>query len=515
MFRGDLEHSFRVPASLEGLAHDHGASARSGRIELGDWQTPVELADAVMGLVAGIEPGARAVLEPTCGRGAFLVAARRALPAARLVGYELRHEYVTGAREALVGTGACVEEADFFETSWESVLEALPEPFVVVGNPPWVTSATLGVLAGTNAPVRSNFKKHGGLDALTGKSNFDISEWMIRRLVEAARGRRFTLAMLCKASVARRLIERAAAERWPFAGSVRAVDARAHFSAAVSAVLLVLEGKMASTAPGDEPDWALYSSLGASVPSSRLGVRAGRAVRDLEAQRRTEPLEAQRRTEPLEAGKARAAAWRSGVKHDLARVMELTRSGDGLANGLGERVEVEQAHVYPLLKSSDLANERGGVERYLLVTQTGLGADTTALRASAPRAWQYLERHRAAFDARKSRIYRGQPPFAMFGIGPYSFAPYKVAISGLHKRLRFRVVGPRDGRPVLLDDTSYFLPCDDEAAACRCAELLGSELAREFFEARVFWDDKRPVSKALLGSLSLEALAERLGVAAE
>lgn len=491
-----------MPASLPALAPDPGAPSRAGRVELGDWQTPADLAAGVMGLVTSLEPGARAVLEPTCGKGAFLVAARQALPTARLVGYELRRDYVAGAREALAGSGACVEEADFFEMPWESVLDALPEPFVVVGNPPWVTSATLGALSGKNAPRKSNFKGHAGLDALTGKSNFDISEWMIRRLVEAARGRRFTLAMLCKASVARRLIERASAERWPLAGSVRAVDARVHFSAAVSAVLLMLRGEAATDASVREPDWALYSSLGASVPSSRLGVRSGRAVRDLEAQRRTEPLE---------AGSARVAEWRSGVKHDLARVMELTRGCGGLENGLGERVEVEDAHVYPLLKSSDLAHERGGAERYLLVTQTGLGADTTALRASAPLVWRYLERHRAAFEARKSRIYRGQPPFAMFGIGPYSFAPYKVAISGLHKRLRFRVVGPRDGRPVLLDDTSYFLPCDDEATARRLAELLGSELASEFFEARVFWDDKRPVSKALLGSLSLEALAEQLG----
>ena len=490
-----------MPASLPGLARNRGAPSRAGRVELGDWQTPAELAAGVMELVANLEPGARAVLEPTCGKGAFLVAARQALPTAGLVGYELRPEYVGAAREALAGS-ARVEEADFFETPWEAVLDALPEPFVVVGNPPWVTSATLGLLSGTNAPVKSNFKRHAGLDALTGKSNFDISEWMIRRLVEAARGRRFTLAMLCKASVARRLIERASAERWPLTGSVRAVDARVHFSAAVSAVLLVLRGEAATDASVREPDWALYSSLGANVPSSRLGVRGGRAVRDLEAQRRTEPLE---------AGPVRGVEWRSGVKHDLARVMELTRCRGGLENGLGEPVEVEDAHVYPLLKSSDLAHERGGAERYLLVTQTGLGVDTTELAASAPLAWRYLERHRAAFEARKSRIYRGQPPFAMFGIGPYSFAPYKVAISGLHKRLRFRVVGPRDGRPVLLDDTSYFLPCDDEATARRLAELLGSERAREFFEARVFWDDKRPVSKALLGSLSLEALAEELG----
>jgi len=502
MFRGDLEHNSVVPASLPAQPKDPSGVARRRRVELGDWQTPAGLAAGVIGVVAGLEPEPRAVLEPTCGQGGFLVAAGRAFPGARLVGYELSAEYAADARNALGGSGAQVEVADFFETDWGAVVSGLPEPLVIVGNPPWVTSATLGVLSGTNLPAKSNFKGATGFDALTGKSNFDISEWMIRRLVESARGRRFTLAMLCKASVARRLIERASVERWDVSGSVRAVDAHTHFAAAVSAVLVVLRGNAHVSAAVTEPRWDSYASLGASAPSSRMGVASGRAVRDLDAQQRTKLLEAGAADD--------ARVWRSGIKHDLARVMELTQRGNALENGLGERVEVERSHVYPLLKGSDLGTERARAPRYVLVTQAALGADTAALAESAPLAWRYLERHRAAFEARKSRIYRGQPPYAMFGVGPYSFAPYKVAISGLHKRLAFRVVGPRDGRPVLLDDTSYFLPFDDEATARDVAELLGTERAREFFEARVFWDDKRPINKALLSALSLEALAERI-----
>ena len=45
--------------------------------------------------------------------------------------------------------------------------------------------------------------------------------------------------------------------------------------------------------------------------------------------------------------------------------------------------------------------------------------------------WSYLQAHGARFARRKSSIYHGQPPFALFGIGPYSFAPFKVAILNL------------------------------------------------------------------------------------
>ena len=46
---------------------------------------------------------------------------------------------------------------------------------------------------------------------------------------------------------------------------------------------------------------------------------------------------------------------------------------------------------------------------------------------------------------RKSSIYRGQPPFAMFGIGPYSFAPWKVAIGALQQEAAVPCSGAKRG----------------------------------------------------------------------
>ena len=204
--------------------------------------------------------------------------------------------------------------------------------------------------------------------------------------------------------------------------------------------------------------------------------------------------------------------WRSGLKHDCARVMELARGATGgWINGLGEAVDVEEEAVHPLLKSSDVANDRGAPTRAVIVPQRALGEDTAALRRRAPRAFRYLSRHRALLDARKSSIYERQPPFAIFGVGPYTFAPWKVAISGLYKRSSFVLVGPHEGRPVVLDDTCYFLAFGDERTARRAANALSTGLAREFFAARIFWDAKRPITKAILQTLDLGALERAVG----
>jgi len=104
---------------------------------------------------------------------------------------------------------------------------------------------------------------------------------------------------------------------------------------------------------------------------------------------------------------------------------------------------------------------------------------------------------------------------AVFGVGPYSFATWKVAISGLYKRLRFRVLGPVAGQPHVLDDTGYSLPCRSESEARFLLKLLESEPAQEFFAARVFWDAKRPITIGLLGQLDLAKLAAELGCAAQ
>jgi len=77
--------------------------------------------------------------------------------------------------------------------------------------------------------------------------------------------------------------------------------------------------------------------------------------------------------------------------------------------------------------------------------------------------------------------------------------------------LRFQVVGPEAGRPVVFDDTCYFMACRCRVEAERVAALLGSDIAGEFFAALVFWDAKRPITAELLRRLDIRRLARELG----
>ncbi len=473
------------------------------RIERGDWQTPAALARAVVArLVAdGVRPAA--VLEPTCGRGAFLVAAAEAWPEARLLGVELDADHAEAARSALREGGAArraqpveVRGLDAFEVDWDALYAELPEPLLVLGNPPWVTTAALGALGSAVQPERRAQAGRTGLEAMTGASNFDVSEWLLRRWLTAARGRRWALAMLCKRQVARRLLQFAAGHALPVRGALRGVDAAAHFGAQVDAVLLHM---CSEAAPPVRWDWPVFAGLDGEDAGDVVSVVDGVLCRGTERFRAT-----------ARYGGGSAPNWRSGLKHDCARAMELRREeGDGgnLLAADGTRLDLEgEGLVYPLLKGSDLANGRDAGERAVIVPQRRVGEDPAAALAVAPRTRAWLEANRDALAARKSSIYQRQPAFSVFGVGDYTFAPYKVAIAGLYKRLAFTLVGPVGGRPVVFDDTCYFLPFDDEASARRALTALRSVEAKAFFEARVFWDAKRPITKAVLQAFDWRAV---------
>jgi predicted RNA methylase len=148
--------------------------------EFGDFQTPRGLAGEVCRLLSqrGISP--RSVLEPTCGLGNFLVAAIESFPAISMaVGVEIDGDYVREARSVLENkpyhVSVEIRQEDFFRIDWTKVLDSLPDPLLVVGNPPWVTNAELGALGSSNLPEKSNFQNHRGIEAITGKGNLDIS----------------------------------------------------------------------------------------------------------------------------------------------------------------------------------------------------------------------------------------------------------------------------------------------------------------------------------------------------
>ena len=147
----------------------------------------------------------------------------------------------------------------------------------------------------------------------------------------------------------------------------------------------------------------------------------------------------------------------------------------------------------------------------MLVTQRTVGAETSVISVVAPKTWEYLKRHGGFLDRRASSIYRNRARFSVFGVGDYTFASWKVCISGFYKKLQFAIVGPYQGKPVVLDDTSYFVSCQSEQEAHFIAKLLNSAPAREFYSAFVFWDAKRPITIDLLRRLDLSAVARELG----
>lgn len=63
----------------------------------------------------------------------------------------------------------------------------------------------------------------------------------------------------------------------------------------------------------------------------------------------------------------------------------------------------------------------------------------------------------------------------------------------------------------MLDDTSYFLPCQTQGQAEYLGTLLNSPIAQAFYKAFVFWDSKRPITADLLRRLDLRRLAEETG----
>jgi hypothetical protein len=492
-------------------SHDEPLLSQTKRTqaEFGDFQTPLWLAQQVCALLSarGIRPVS--LLEPTCGVGNFLVAALDHFPQIeQVIATDINPDYVTQAQKRLAFQPSAVQQlfqADFFTTDWPDILERLPQPILILGNPPWVTNAALSTLNSDNLPQKENGGQTRGILAITGGGNFDVSEWIIQRLLDWTADQEVITGMLCKTAVARKLLHHLWQNRLDVGqASIHLIDAKAAFDVNVDACLFLYQ-----TQPlAQKKSCPVFADLSFEQPIAHIGFQEGQLIANLEYYQRWQHL--------AQSDKV-TYKWRSGIKHDCARVMELTRCDQIYVNQIGKSYELEDACLYPLLKSSDIARtytlERHAAnhERWLLVPQRRVGSPTRPLQYKAPKTWAYLQEYGRLLDQRKSRIYQNRPRFSIFGVGSYSFAPWKVAISGLYKRLNFVTVGPIESKPVMLDDTCYFLPCANETEAKLLAALLNSTAAQEFYQARIFWDAKRPITAKILQQLDIMALAQTSG----
>lgn len=465
------------------------------KAEFGDFQTPLPLAGKVCALLRDLGNAPISVLEPTCGKGSFIFASLENFDSlVKVLGFDINPDYIATLAQSLEENSIVeVYQSDFFHTDWERVLQKLPDPLLIIGNPPWVTNSELMSLGSNNLPKKYNFQNHSGLEAITGASNFDISEWMLIKILEWLRERTATLAMLCKTSVARKVLF----HEWknnPDSGQSRIflVDALSEFGASVDACLLVYDTKNKAEKTCD-----IYSTLSISSRIGDFGFEKNQLIANVDSYNKWQHLQNRYGNHNF--------MWRSGIKHDCSKVMELTRADQRYVNNLGENVEIEETLIYPMMKSSDVANG-SPPSRFMIITQKSIGQDTNFIHTLAPKTWDYLSKHHHYFDRRKSSVYKGKPPFSIFGVGSYSFSEWKVAISGLYKRLHFVAVGPHEGKPVVFDDTCYFLACSNEEEARLLTSLLNSEPANEFFSSFIFWDAKRPITAKILKKLNIMAL---------
>lgn len=469
----------------------------SGRREYGDYQTPVDFAEKVCVFLRDhchIKPSA--IVEPTCGIGAFLKSSLL-FDADEYYGIEINPEYCDICRKEIEDERVKIINADFFAFS-SKVLIRDKRQILVIGNPPWVTNSTLSTLGSDNLPVKVNFKGLKGIDAITGSSNFDICEYIILQLINEYRNTNTVIAMLCKTSVARNVFKELKRNYIGFTScDMLEFDSEKVFGINASACVLLIrlsEGSASSDV------CSVYDFNKPEMIKTQFGYSDGRFYSSLDIN--TENFDGRCFFE-----------WRQGVKHDCSKVMELTMENGRLVNSQKEVVLIEDDIVFPLVKSSMFKSPViHSFSKYVIVTQKQVREETGHIEHELPNTWKYLNNNIKLFENRKSSIYRGAPPFSMFGVGDYSYSRYKVGVSGFYKQPLFAVLYSDDGKPVMTDDTSYFICFDNYNMAYIAMLLLNSEKVQDFLRSIAFLDAKRPYTKKVLERIDFDKIVKSLTI---
>lgn len=467
----------------------------SGKREYGDYQTPIDFAEKICHYLKDcrqIRPSA--IVEPTCGVGNFLKSSLL-FEANEYYGIEINPDYCEICRDFINDSKVKVINSDFFTFSSKALIKDKRQ-ILVIGNPPWVTNSTLSSLGSDNLPIKANFKGLKGIDAITGASNFDICEYMILQLINEYRNTNTIISMLCKTSVARNVFRELKRNYVDFAScDILEFDALKVFGINASSCVLVIQ---LSDKTNSSDICKVYDFEYPETIKSQFGYFNGKFRNNLDAN--------------AENFDGRCCfEWRQGVKHDCSKVMELTLRNNMFQNGKKEEVQIEDDLVFPLIKSSMFKMPIiHSFSKFVIVTQKKVREQTEHLEQEVPKTWEYLNNNRELFENRKSSIYRGAPPFSMFGVGDYSYSKYKVGVSGFYKQPMFSVLYSEDNKPVMTDDTSYFICFDSYDMAYVAMLLLNSEKVQGFLTSIAFLDAKRPYTKKVLERIDFDKIVDSL-----
>ena len=488
------------------------------RAAYGDFQTNEDLADKIiLRLVSrGISP--QIIVEPTCGKGNFVIASlKHFTEIENVIGVEIYKPYVwetkfniihfflnnPKANKPTIEIAHCdVFDYDFKKIAKQFSGKVLPfgedlggAKILIIGNPPWVTNSKLGSLNSSNLPKKANFKNHSGLDAMTGKGNFDIAESITLLMLNTFQTMNGNLLLLVKNSVIKNIVFDQKANNYAISNIEKhCIDSKKEFNVSVEAAAFYC--KLNSKSVFDCKEFDFYKN----TEKVSFGWLNDKFVSNIDTYIHNKNIDGEC---PF--------VWRQGLKHDCSAIMELDKVNGHYVNGLNEEVKLEDGLVYGILKSSDLKNAViSQTRKYTIVTQKKVGQETKFIKDDYPKTYKYLTDHQTNFDARKSSIYNNKPAFSIFGIGDYSFKPFKVAISGLYKTFHFTLILPQNEKPLMLDDTCYLLGFDKIEFAVYTLILLNADTTMQFLKSVTFSDAKRTFTKDVLMRIDLSELAKQI-----
>lgn len=478
------------------------------RAEYGDFQTNEDLANKVTLHLALKNISPEIIIEPTCGKGNFIIASLKNFQNIQnIFGIEIYKPYVWETKFNIVNfflenpeikkPVISIAHCNVFDFYFKEIEKQFSDrDILVIGNPPWVTNSKLGSLNSANLPKKTNFKNHSGLDAMTGKGNFDIAEFITITMLETFQKMKGHLLLLVKNSVIKNIVFDQNKNNYNIASIEKyCIDSKKEFNVSVEASLFYC--KLNATPEFDCTEFNFYNNQNSY---QKFGWLNDKFVSNIDTYIYTKEIDGQC---PF--------IWRQGLKHDCSSIMELDKVNGHYVNGLNEEVKLEDGLVYGLLKSSDLKNTViNQTRKFTIVTQRKVGQETEYIKYDYPKTYQYLTEHQANFDARKSSIYNNKPLFSIFGIGNYSFKPYKVAISGLYKTFYFTLILPQADKPVMLDDTCYLIGFDKIEFAVYALILLNSDTTMQFLKSVTFADAKRTFTKDVLMRIDLFELARTI-----
>lgn len=476
------------------------------RVEYGDFQTNLDLANKVAFHLTTKNVPSEIIIEPTCGKGNFIVASLKHFSKVKKVfGIEIYKPYVWESKFNIIDfylnnptenkPEISIIHSSVFDFDFKTISkENSTKKILIIGNPPWVTNSKLGSLNSSNLPKKTNFKNHNGLDAMTGKGNFDIAEYITLMMIETFQHQQGNIALLVKNTVIKNIVFDQLSKKYKISDIEKhCIDSKKEFNVSVEASLFYC--KLNSNPTFDCEEFDFYNNSHAKL---NFGWLSDKFVSNIDTYSNAEQIDGKC---PFE--------WRQGIKHDCSSIMELDKVNGHFVNGLKEEIKLENDLVYGILKSSDLKNTViKETRKHTIVTQKKVGQETNYIKYDYPKTYQYLSEHQDIFNARKSSIYNNKPPFSIFGVGDYSFKPYKVAISGLYKTFHFTLVLPQNGKPVMLDDTCYMLGFDKLEFAVYSLILLNSETTMQFLQSITFADAKRTFTKDVLMRIDLLELAQ-------